>query len=73
MVQGSSPLVRPTLIAALPLALGSVHRGKVDDHARRMERMDLGGQVVAGIVTLAPRCLRGNFAPKGARVPHTQA
>ena len=52
-------------LVALPLALWNAHRGDVAAHRRGMRGLYLGGLIVAGVFTLVPGRLLGDFLWRG--------
>lgn len=53
------------VLVTLPLALWNAHRGDVESHRKGMRGLYIGGLIVAGIFTLVPGRLLGNFLWKG--------
>lgn len=49
------------VLVALPLALWNAHRGNVESHRKGMRGLYTGGLIVAGIFTLVPGRLLGNY------------
>jgi uncharacterized membrane protein len=54
-------------LVALPLGLWKIRHGDVAGHARTMRRLYVGGLAVAGVFTLWPGRLPGNWLWHGAR------